>query len=231
MKTIQLLTCFFVLLFSATGALGKTKSLEEKLDSLNLPVNEGPRSIAKEKLYSVQKRLSSLTSRHELTLDMATNLNVDGHLRSQQLGGAYHYHFTDKWSMGIGGYKIFNELTDAGDQLLEKKFIAPNKDFARHQAELFVSYNIFYGKFRIGANSIFYFDQYFTLGAGMVGLRSGDTPMLAPDLGLALWLGKNLSIRSGVRNELYNETTVLGKDLTHNVLAYLKVGYLFGGDR
>lgn len=228
MKKLSLVFVIAALSLPTFAASKKPKTLEEKLDSLNLPVNEGPASIAKEKLYSVQRRLSPLTNRHEVTFDMGTNLNVDGHLRSQQLGGAYHYHFNDKWSIGFGGYKVFNELTEPGRNLLERDFIAPNKDFAKHQFEAFASYNLFYGKFRIGADNIYYFDQYITLAGGSIGLSSGSSPLFAPEVGIALWLGKNASVRAGVRNEFYEEVTVIGTEINHNVLAYLKIGYLFG---
>lgn len=207
----------------------KDVNLEKELESLNMPVNQGPANASIENLYSVQTRLMPLTRKHEITLNVGKNMNAGGLLNSEQIGGTYRYHVNDKFSFGVGGYKVFNEISTDGKDVLRAGRIVNPKDYVSQQYEAHVSYNLFYGKFRLGLNRVFYFDQYLSLGAGIAELASGNTQMISPEIGLAFWMGTMGSIRLGVRNELYNEQTLDGESLNHNLVTYLGIGILFGG--
>ena len=203
-------------------------ALEEKLEALNMPGNRPPQAVNTDKLYSFQTRYSPLGNRHELALDLGKNLTINGLLRSHQVGGTYRYHFSDKWAVLLTGSKVFNELSPSGELLLSRDDILPDKDYMRYQAGAAVEYNLFYGKFRLSMDQVFYFDQYWSLGAGAVGLRSGTTNVVNLDGGLAFWLGKRGSVRLGLKNDFYQEQTLSGKDFNHNLVAYFSVGYFFG---
>jgi outer membrane beta-barrel protein len=208
----------------------KDVNLEKELESLNMPINQGPAAASLEKLYSVQNRYLPLTNKHEITVNFGKNLNAGGLLNSQQVGGSYRYHLNDRFSFGVQGYKVFNEVSSDGELVMSTGRILVPEDYVSQQLEAFTSFNVFYGKFRLGLNRVFYFDQYIALGAGMAELESGNTPMISPDIGIALWLGKSGSVRFGIRNELYNKQTLDGEELNHNVVAHLSIGYLFGGN-
>lgn len=238
-KTLLMLICFTSQVgFAEETVAAKEESqteiekdvnLEKELESLNMPINEGPANASIDNLYSVQTRFLPLTKKHELTLNVGKNLNAGGLLNSEQVGGTYRYHINDKFSFGVGGYKVFNEISTDGKDVLRAGRLVNPKDYVIQQYEASVSYNVFYGKFRLGLNRVFYFDQYISLGAGVAELASGNTQMISPEIGLAFWLGKMGSIRLGLRNELYNEQTLDGESLNHNMVSYLGIGILFGG--
>ncbi len=206
------------------------KSLEEQLEELNLPANQAPGAVSKDKLYSVQMRYVPLIGAHEVSLSAGNDFQTDGHLTTRQAGLHYRYHINDKWSF-IGNYvKVFNELNNSGKILLEEEKLVADSDYLMSQADIGAEYNMFYGKFRLGSHSVFYFDQYWGLTAGMVELRRGATPIVGLDAGLAFWFGKRLSLRTGLKNHVFETTSGTGtKAYNRNMVGYLQLGYLMGG--
>jgi outer membrane beta-barrel protein len=95
---------------------------------------------------------------------------------------------------------------------------------------LMVEYNVFYGKFRLSTDTVLYFDTFVAAGVSDVELESGNTTGGVLDVGFAFWAGKNWSARAGLKNDWYNETLVTGEELNHNMIGYLSIGYLFGGN-
>lgn len=207
----------------------KQLSLDEQLDTLNLPANQAPQISAQEKLYSVQSRYAPLSLRHELALSGARNLTADGLLTSHQVGATYRFHLGDRWSLSLTGIKIFNSLSSSGENLLGTQDLAPDVDFARYSGDLSATFNTFYGKFRLGMDSVLYFDQYVSLGGGVVGLESGSSPMATADLGFVFWVGKKGSVRIGLRDQFYKERRQFSEAFSHNLIAHLDVGILLGG--
>jgi hypothetical protein len=123
-------------------------------------------------------------------------------------------------------------LTIAGQRLFEDKKILPDTDYAFNGQELFVNYNTIYGKLRFTQNTVVYFDQYISLGAGKIKLASGPTNLAFLDLGFSFWHGAHLSTRVGFKNEFYKQTKLGGVEQVHNGVGYFELGYLFGsGDR
>ncbi|MCO4795339.1 MAG: outer membrane beta-barrel domain-containing protein [Bacteriovoracaceae bacterium] len=206
------------------------KSLEDQLDELSLPANQAPAAVSKDKLYSVQMRYVPLIGAHEVSLSGAKDFKTDGHLTTNQVGLQYRYHIDDKWSI-VGNYvRVFNELNNSGKLLLKEEKLVADSDFLMSQADVGAEYNMFYGKFRLGSHSVFYFDQYFALTGGMVELRRGPTPVVALDAGLAFWFGKRLGMRFGLKNNVFEETSGLGETAyRRNMVGYLAMGYLIGG--
>lgn len=207
----------------------KGVDLDKELESLNMPINQGPAAASLERLYSVQNRYLPLTNKHEITVNFGRNMNPGGLLNSQQVGGSYRYHLNDRFSFGLQGYKVFNEISSDGELVLSTGRVLVPEDYVSQQYEAITTFNLFYGKFRLGLNRVFYFDQYISLGAGIAELESGNTPMISPDIGIALWLGKRGSVRFGLRNELYNKETLSGEELNYNAVAHFSIGFLLGG--
>lgn len=206
------------------------KSLEEQLEELNLPANQAPGAVSKDKLYAVQMRYVPLIGAHEVSLSGAKDFKTDGHLSTRQAGLHYRYHFNDKWSL-VGNYvRVFNELNNSGKILLEEEKLVADSDYLISQADIGAEYNMFYGKFRLGSHSVFYFDQYWALTGGMVELRRGATPVVGLDAGLAFWFGKRLSMRTGLKNHVFETTSGTGTTAyNRNMVGYIQLGYLMGG--
>ncbi|MCY4523280.1 MAG: outer membrane beta-barrel domain-containing protein [Halobacteriovoraceae bacterium] len=203
--------------------------LEMRLEALNMPDNKPPKIVNTDKLYSFHNRYSPLSDRHEVSVLLGRNLNIDGFLNSNQLGASYRYHFTDRWGLVVNANKVFNEFSSSGDTLLSRDDILPDKDFLKFQADVAAEYNLFYGKFRFSMDQVFYFDQYVALGVGMAELSRGATWLATADVGLAFWMGTRGSFRLGIKNDFYEEQHLNGTtSFNHNLVAYLSAGYLIG---
>jgi outer membrane beta-barrel protein len=208
----------------------KWSSLDEQLDQLKMPSNQVPGAISQDKLYSVQSRYVPLSKAHEISLNGSRDFNSDGHLESNQAGLDYRFHFNDKWTLKVSYLKAFNKLNKSGEILLKESKLVSDSDYMLSKVDIGAEYNLFYGKFRFGTNTVFYFDQYIGLTAGMIELRRGATVAGGIDAGFSFWMGKRGSLRIGVHNNFYKETNGLGdKSLTRNMIGYLSVGLLMGG--
>ncbi len=233
-----LLACTLLITSTFANTSGDSASapgdrpLDKKLDDLLIPDDKVTPVLSEDKFYVVNTRYSSLINRHEFTLQGAHNFTADSHLDVKQAALSYRYHLNSKWSFGLRYSRYTNELTSAGQRLFDDKQIVPDQDFAYNSQEIFATYNTIYGKLRWSADTVVYFDQYISLGVGQIELASGKTNNGLLDLGLAFWLGKNASMRVGLKNEFYNQQQLSGERLMHNAMGYLEIGYLFGeGDR
>jgi outer membrane beta-barrel protein len=238
MKTLMfknLVTVLSISLLGAVGALSASAntdvSLEDQLETLALPANQAPGGVSSEKLYSVQTRFVPLRSRSEVALSGMLNMTADSYSNSQDVALTYRYHLSDKWNLALSGSYTFNSLSAAGDRLLELNDKLPDSVYVKNRLDLLVGYNLFYGKFRLSMDRVFYFDQYVALGPGLVRLGGLAGPQDAPagvaDLGFAFYAGQNTSIRLGLKNYLYNEKRLLSSGLRNHLMAHLDVGYVF----
>lgn len=231
-KIKLLLSTIFLLSSPLLFAEESGKSLTNKLDELHIPDDKVTPVLSKQELFIVNTRYSSLVNRHEFTLQGSHNLTADSHLDVKQSALSYRYHLNSKWSFGLRYNRYTNELTNAGKRLLDDQKIVPDQDFAFNSQEIFATYNTIYGKLRWSQNTVVYFDQYISLGAGQIELASGKTNHGLVDLGLVFWLGKHGSMRVGIKNEFYNQQQLSGERFMHNGMGYLEIGYLFGsGDQ
>lgn len=215
------------LLFAAT----EKSDLSKRLESLNIPSDKVTPLVSEEKLYVVNKRYSSLTNRHEISFQGGKNFNADAHLESTLVSAAYRYHINSDWSLGARYSEYHNELSESGEKLFDDRKILPDSDYALKSSELFVNYNTVYGKLRLTKDTIVYFDQYISLGYGMISLANGETQNYIADLGFSFWIGRHMSARIGAKNELYRQQKLNGDKNVHNVQGYIEFGYLFGKGR
>lgn len=230
MKSV--LALVFLFMITGAGAAEEAKtSLDQQLEQLQMPSNQLPGTASQDKLYSVQLRYVPIVRAHEISLMGSRDFNADGHLDANQVGLDYRYHFNDKWAIKFNYTRGFNELNKSGRLLLEANKLVPDSDYFISKADVGAEYNLFYGKFRLGSDKVFYFDQYVGLTAGMIELRRGTQPVAGVDTGFAFWLGKSGSLRLGLHNNFYQETDGLGqKALTRNMMGYLSLGLLLGGE-
>lgn len=227
------LSIFILVLFSSAGWAKTNKtpkrfvSLSAELRQLQTEHNMAPRWISKEKLYSVQKRYVPLSNRIELSVGGAQNFNADDYIRSRQIDVGLRYYLSHRWYLGWTGSYVSNELSGAGERLIANHRIVPDSTYVKYRTDLLVGHHLFYGKFRISADQIFYFDQYIALGAGMVTLPTGDQLALVGDIGVVGWFGRQFSVRVGVKDYFYNEIRRLSSGTKHNLLGHVEFGFLF----
>ena len=180
-------------------------------------------------MYAVQSRLSPLQGRSEVTITGAKNFTADSFLLSQQVDLGYRYFLSDRWYLGASGSYVFNSLSDAGIRQMNVSKKLPDVAYTKYRADLMVGYNLFYGKFRLSMDQVFYFDQYIAIGPGVVAQDLGTHPAAVGDLGFAFWFGRNFSLRLGVKDYLFPEKRRLSQGLANNVLGHVDFGYVFGG--
>jgi outer membrane beta-barrel protein len=226
---MKILFATFLIILSFTAAA--IDELELKLQKLNVPSDKVSPVVSRDKLYIVNARYSPLDKRHEIDVAGANNFMADSHIITRQAALSYRYHFNEKWGAGLRYTNYFNELSDAGKMLFDRKDLLPDSDFAYKSTELFVNYNTMYGKLRYSQDSVLYFDQYVSLGVGQVNLQSGDQTVGILDVGLSFWIGKNYSLRAGLKNEFYQQQQLTGSRDIHNAMGYISFGYLFGGTK
>lgn len=205
-----------------------TESLENQLEALSLPENQSPVPVSSEKLYSVQSRYAPLTGRHEVSFGFGKNMTPPSYLSSNQLELEYRYHLSDRWSLSAGGSYVFSSLTDAGERLRDIEGLVPDAAYVKQRMNLLATYNLFYGKFRLSMDKVFYFDQYLSLGPGFVVADTGRSGAAVGDIGLALWLGKTGSLRFGLKDYYFHETRRLSSSMAHDLIFHFDLGILLG---
>jgi outer membrane beta-barrel protein len=227
MKTKFIGLLVFGFLFFSLSANAEN-DLGEQLEALKLPSNVAPAGVTSEKLYSVQNRFTRLDRRFEFNLGGAKNFTGNGLLSMHQLNAGVIYHLNDRWSVSASGSYGFNDFTDSAYRLMQNEGIVPDAAIVKWRSDLLANYNLFYGKFRMNMDQVFYFDQYVAVGPGLVNTQYGTAPAAVLDIGFAVWFGKNWSARFGAKNDIYREKTMTGNDLVDHMLGHLEVGYLIG---
>lgn len=202
--------------------------LEKKLDTLNIPSDKVSSLVSQEKLYSVNDRYSSLQKRFELTAFGANNFSSDDHIDSTLGGADLRFHYNAKWSAGLRYSEYNNKLSSAGEKLFKQDQVVPDTDYAIKSNEVFVNYNTIYGKLRLTADTVVYFDHYISIGYGNISLGNGETQLYTADSGFSFWFGKKFSSRIGMRNEFYLQQKINGEDSVSSLQGYASFGYLFG---
>lgn len=203
-----------------------TSSLEDQLKSLDAE-NAAPAAVSREKLYAVQARYMPLRFKSEFSLGGGYNLTGDSFLTTQQVEVGYRFHFNDRWSVGVHEAWVNNEFKSEANNLRTANGAVPNVPYAITRTDLLAEFNLFYGKFRLGTDTVFYFDQYLALGPGLVQQNTGTVGAGVGDIGLAFWLGKWASTRIGLKEYYYNEAYPSGTQASSNMHAHLDVGVLF----
>ncbi|MBY0470505.1 outer membrane beta-barrel domain-containing protein [bacterium] len=205
------------------------KSLEDQLQEMSVPTNTLPPSASYEKLYSVQSRYAPMTNKWEFQLGIGKRTNQE-FVNSTYFNGGIRYHLSDRWSIGVNGSYVSNSLTNSTLILLnDTKGPRPDVAYPDFVADLNVGYNLFYGKFRLSMDNVLYFDQYWTLGGGVVNLNTGRQVAGVVDAGFAFWLGKKGSVRIGVKDYIYNEKLITSQGIVNSFVLHLDAGIMLGG--
>jgi outer membrane beta-barrel protein len=207
------------------------ESLESQLQGLNLPTNEAPAQVSVEKLYSVQNRYVPVDTRSEISLGLGKNFAADSFITSGQVDLSYRFHLNDKWHFTAGGSYAFNSLSDAGQRLLDMQQLLPDVAYVKYRLNLLAGYNLFYGKFRVSMDQVFYFDQYIAAGPGLVGMDTGTAPAAVGDIGFVFWMGRKFNAQVGFKDYYYTQKRTLTTSKVNDMVGHIDFGILLGGDR
>jgi outer membrane beta-barrel protein len=208
-------------------------TLESQLDSLSVPTNQAPPGVAAERLYAVQTRYVTLRHRHELALGGGKNFNTDSFVSSQNLDASYRFYLNDRWFLGLSGSYVFNDWSNGADRLIKENgtnnSTLADVAFARYRADLLAGYHLFYGKFRVSMDQVFYFDQYIALGPGYVDMVLGNQFAAVGEVGFVFWFGRSFSVRLGLKDYFVREMRTKSNGWAHNLIGGAQFGYVFGG--
>jgi outer membrane beta-barrel protein len=202
-----------------------TATLEDQLKELEI-TNSAPAAVEGEKFYSIQTRYLPLRHRSEFAIGGGYNLTGDGFLYTRQIEAAYRFHLNDRWSLGLGHARVSNSFRSGATSIRTTNGALPEVPYVSARSELLVNYNLFYGKFRLGADKVFYFDQYIGAGPGLISANTGTVGAGVVDAGFAVWLGKRSSARLGLKDYYYNETYKSETKAGHNLHAHVGFGYV-----
>lgn len=227
MKQKLILAC---LVTSLTSTLCYA-SLEEDLDALKIPGNQAPAGVTQEKLYSVQERLNPLAHQSELSLGVGKNLTADAFIDTQEAFAGYRYNLSNQWFLGAGANMVFNSLSGAGQRLREIDQVVPDSTYSKYRFDAHAGLNLFYGKFRVSNEKVFYFDQYLTLGPGLVMNEVESAPAAVGEVGISLWTANRTSVRVGLKDYLFQEKRILSQGLVNHLVAQISVGILLGDSK
>ncbi len=221
----------FVFLAGVSGAVETpaSKTLEDQLQELGTPGDQAPVGLTSEKLYAVQNRFSPLGRRFEIAGGAGTNFSSSSFLISRNFDLSARMYFSDRWYAGLSGNYVLNQFTKDGEDLVNNPGLVPDVGVVLFRTDLTVGYNLFYGKFRVTMDKVFYFDHYVALGAGVIWQELGRRLAAVGDTGIAMRFGRNLSLRVGVKDYFFDEQRKITHSFTHNFVGYMQAGYVFGG--
>lgn len=197
--------------------------LDREMKALDLP-DHAPAAMTHEKLYSVQQRYLPLENVNEISLGGGQNLSGNSFLDTWQTELSLRHHFNDRWSAGLAAAWVQNRFTDSARRLEATDGILPEVPFARERYDLTAEANLFYGKFRLTSERVFYFDQYVAFGPGLEHMNESWVGALTGDIGLAIWLGHWGSLRMGLKDYYYNETYRDETQARNNLTWHLDLG-------
>lgn len=205
-------------------------SLQDQLQSLELPTNTAGTSVAKEKLYSVQDRFVSLKNRFEISVAGAQQVTDTGFITTKEVALGARYYIDSKWSVGAQYSYAFNAFSDSTNSLYEQEGILPKISFVKSRADLTARYLLFYGKFRLSMDTVLYFDHFVSLGPAMIQMDAGNSIGAVADTGFVFWIGRKWNALFGVRNYAFSKPSEDGESTFSNqVQIYFSGGFLFGG--
>ncbi|MCY4643991.1 MAG: hypothetical protein OXB88_05180, partial [Bacteriovoracales bacterium] len=208
----------------------QNQNLSKKLNELELPSRFIEKTIAKEKLYSIQSRYTPLSDRFKLSFGGSQQIGDTGFISQREITLGGRYYFNDKWSLGSSYSYAFNSLTDSSRNLFREEGILPKVSFVKQRAEVTARRLLFYGKFRLNMDKVFYFDHFISLGPALMRLNTGDRIGMTADTGLTFWSGRNWNTLLGIKSHVFQKTKNGGeKYLVNQMQVYLSLGFLFEG--
>lgn len=231
-KKIVVLTLVAAFSVAAPSSNKSASSLEDEMTKLNIPTNQMPNSVPSESLYAVQTRLYPLQYRHELSIGMGKNFSVEGYLGSQEFDAAYRFYLNERMFLGLSGNYVSTSFNQVGlDQLKTTGTLVQEIAYAKYKVDLMAGFHIFYGKFRVSLDQVFYFDLYAALGPAYFGMANVsynyNTFGAAGDLGFVFWFGKHFTGRLGGKTYAFNAKTTRTEGLAFNILGHFDIGYVF----
>ncbi len=223
----NVLTASVIIALAATSAFAAPKSAKKQrdvkteIDSLggNDALIERAKLLDTEnQTRIVQKRTVDRYNRVEGSFGGGLVSGGDSYMNTQGMTGSLQYHFTPRFSLGVGYTKNYNSLTNEGRTVFDEakrrqdngeNFEVPDIDYPVQSTMAFVNVYPIYGKMNF-FGGISQFDIYLQAGYGKIELSSGSTDIYSAGGGVGVWWTNYFTTRIETKWQSYSDKVYTG---------------------
>jgi outer membrane beta-barrel protein len=186
-----------------------------------------------ERFYVVQPRQSGTAGVFDLSAGGGSNLNSNVNVRSSEMGLRASYHASDRLFFSLGYSQVKNKFSESALRRIREDGIYPDVGFVKSRLDAGLGLNLIYGKARLTKDSVFYFNQYVSLGYGQIQqtdtITTVTTPAAVADVGVSCWFARTASLGLGFKNYYFREQRLASRGNVNHVVGYARLGVLIGG--
>ena len=224
---------FVVLVLESTFAFADLMQDFESLGGNDVLLEKAKALNPDQRVFVVQDRIVSRRRRFEFAPEFHTVLGGDNFLVTRGASANVHFHFNPQWSIGLKYSRMFNRLSQDGENLLNDsalnmkgRALVPDADYPMAQSLATIDYYPIYGKFNFFNRGIVHFDVYGLLGGGNLQLASGSTNTWTAGAGMGFWISQHLTSRLELRYQSYTAQRYNGAYAVDLTALGVQVGYL-----
>lgn len=187
----------------------------------------------REKFYVVQSQKSGNAGVYDLAIGAGVNATGDVNVKSTDTIFRAKYHANNHFFVSLASNQVKNEFNESAKRRVSEDGIYPDVGFVTSRNDLSFGYNLIYGKARFTKDTVFFFDQYASLGVGLIEQtdtrHSYVTPAVVGDLGISFWFARRVSLAVGGKTYRFRETRIATSSTANHVIGYANLGMLLGG--
>jgi outer membrane beta-barrel protein len=218
---------------SAIPAAAATATPQKKRAGLADQMEQLSGGSNREKFYVVQSQKSGNAGVYDLAIGAGVNSTGDVNVKSTDTIFRAKYHANNHFFVSLASSQVKNEFNESAKRRISEDGIFPDVGFVTSRNDLSFGYNLIYGKARFTKDTVFFFDQYASLGVGFIEQtdtrRSSVTPALVGDLGISFWFARRVSLAVGGKTYRFRETRIATSSTANHVIGYANLGMLLGG--
>jgi outer membrane beta-barrel protein len=219
----------FILTFLCFLSLPSNADILKDFDSLggNDVLMDRAKALQPEKNVSiVQNRIVDQKWRNEFSAGYTNVVGGDSYLQTQMLSLDYHLHINPYWTVGVGYFSAFNQLSSEGRFLIDQQKLVPDIDQPDTGYEVLGNFAPIYGKLNMFNMGIVQFDVYALGSYGKIKLKSGETSTYTYGAGFGLWLSQYLTTRFEIKQRYYQAQRFGGATDINTTTVGLSFGYM-----
>jgi len=197
------LSIIFVILFQVLVAHADILKDFDSLGGNDTLINRAKVLQPEKEVRVVQDRTVDRRLRSEFSAGYNNVIGGDAYLQTQMLTAQYFFHINPYWTVGLGYFSAFNQLSREGQYLITNDSLVPDIDQPDSGYELMGHFAPIYGKINLFNQAVLQFDLYGIGSIGTIQLKSGDTTHFSVGAGFGLWISQHLTTRFEIRQRFY----------------------------
>ncbi len=174
----------------------------------------------------VQERTVDRRLRSEISAGYNNVIGGDAYLQTQMLTAQYFFHINPYWTVGLGYFSAFNELSREGQYLITNDNLVPDVDQPESGYEVMGHFAPIYGKINLFNQAVLQFDLYGIGSYGNIQLNSGETNTFSVGAGFGLWISQHLTTRLEIRQRFYEAQRLGSATQIETTSAGFSLGYI-----